>query len=148
MLHSCKEWSDILKVVSVGGGEAANLKACHFSHFQFQLCHQRSLLKCHSTFYIYGQLVKKVSFRFLKHALFIELLPRISWRTFEGQCLYILLDTTYQKSEWPFFDQWSIDVKSVVTFQKWPLVVELKLKTWKMTSLQIYNVTSTNRCYF
>ena len=51
--------SDILKVASVGGGESANLKACHFSHFQFHLCHQRSLLKCHRTFYIYGPLVKK-----------------------------------------------------------------------------------------
>ncbi len=30
------------------------MKVYHFSHFQFQLCHQRSLLKCHCTFYIYG----------------------------------------------------------------------------------------------
>ncbi len=35
-----------------------------------------------------------------------------------------------------------------MTFQKWPLVAEVKLKTWKMTSIQICNLTSTNRCYF
>ncbi len=77
MLHRCKKCSDILKVASVGGGEIANLKAYHFSHFEFQLCHQRSLLKCRYTFYIYGPLVKKVSFRFLKDALLTELSPRI-----------------------------------------------------------------------
>ena len=45
MLHRCKEtYTDIFKVASVGGGEIANLKAGHFSYFQFQLCHQRSLL--------------------------------------------------------------------------------------------------------
>ena len=31
MLHRCKKCGDILKVASVGGGELANLKACHFS---------------------------------------------------------------------------------------------------------------------
>ncbi len=56
---------NVLKVASVGGGDIANLQACHFSRFQFQLCHQRSLLKCHYTFYICRPLVKKVSFRFL-----------------------------------------------------------------------------------
>ena len=94
MLHRWKKCSDILKVACVGGGEIVNLNACHFSYFQFQLCHQRSLLKCHCTCYIYGQLVKKVSFRLFKHALFIELSPRISRRTFEGQRRYILLDKT------------------------------------------------------
>ena len=66
MVSSCKKCSDILKVASVGRGEMANMKQCHFSHFEFQLCHQRSLLKCHCTFYIYGPLVKKSTFRFLK----------------------------------------------------------------------------------
>ncbi len=99
MLHRCKKCSDIFKVSSVGGGEIANLKACHFSLFQFQLSHQRSLLKCHCTFYIYGPVVKKATFRFLKQALFIELSSKISWRTFEGQCLHIWLDkTAYTRS--------------------------------------------------
>ena len=61
MLHRCKKWSDILKVASVGGGEIADLKSCHFSHFQFQLCHQGSLLKCHCTFYIWTIGQKAVS---------------------------------------------------------------------------------------
>ncbi len=56
MLHRSKKYRDILKVASVVGGEIANLKACHFPLFHFQLCHQRSLLKCHCTFYIYGLL--------------------------------------------------------------------------------------------
>ncbi len=43
MLHRGEKCSDILKVASVGGGESAHLNACHFSHSQFQLCHQRSL---------------------------------------------------------------------------------------------------------
>ena len=34
-LHRCKKCSDILKVTSGGRAEIANLKACHFSHFQF-----------------------------------------------------------------------------------------------------------------
>ena len=33
MVHRCKKCNDILKVASVGGGEHASLKACHFSHF-------------------------------------------------------------------------------------------------------------------
>ncbi len=36
--------------------------------------------------------------------------------------------TIFQKSEWRFFDKGSIDVKSVLTFEKWPPVAELKLK--------------------
>ena len=32
-----KKCSDILKRASVGGGESEHMKACHFSHFQFQL---------------------------------------------------------------------------------------------------------------
>ena len=46
MFHRCKKCSNILKVASVGGGETASLKACHFSPFQLQLCHQRALQKC------------------------------------------------------------------------------------------------------
>ncbi len=37
--------------------------------------------------------------------------------------------TVYQKSERCFFDQVSKDDKSVLTFEKCPLVAELKLKT-------------------
>ena len=31
MLHRCKKFGDILIIAFVGGGESANLKACHFS---------------------------------------------------------------------------------------------------------------------
>ncbi len=41
-----------------------------------------------------------------------------------------------------FFYHWSIDVKSVLSFQKWPLGAELKLKMWKMEGLQICTFTS------
>ncbi len=44
MLHRCKKCSDILKVESVGRGEIANLKACHFSNFQFHLCHGHGIM--------------------------------------------------------------------------------------------------------
>ncbi len=37
--------------------------------------------------------------------------------------------TIFQKFERTFFDQVAIDAKSVLTFEKRPLVVELKLKT-------------------
>ncbi len=142
MLHRCKKCSNNLKVASVGGGEVANLAACHFSHFQFLLCHQRSLLKCHCTFYIYGPLIKKAMFRFFKQALVIELSARISWRTFEGQCLHILHNKT--AIAWFFHNlNVALDVKSVVTFLKWPLLAELKLKMWKMTGFQIFTLDAT-----
>ena len=35
----------------------------------------------------------------------------------------------FQKSERSFFDQVAIDAESVLTFEKCPLVAELKLKT-------------------
>ncbi len=66
MVHRCKKCYDISEVASVGGAEIANLKACHFSHFQFLLCHQRSLLRCHYIFYIYGVLGNKAFCRSLK----------------------------------------------------------------------------------
>ena len=68
-VHRCNKCSDISEVTSGNRAEIANLKVCHFSHFQFQVCHQRSLLKCHCTLYIYGPLVKKVIVRFSKDAL-------------------------------------------------------------------------------
>ena len=37
--------------------------------------------------------------------------------------------TVFQKFERTFFDQVAIDAKSVLTFEKRPLVVELKLET-------------------
>ena len=37
--------------------------------------------------------------------------------------------TVFQKFECTFFDQVDIDAKSVLTFEKRPLVTELKLKT-------------------
>ncbi len=79
MVFNCKKCTDILKVTSGGRAEEANLKLCHFSHFQFQLWHQKALLTFHCTFYIYVPLVKKTTFRFLKYALFTELSPRMSW---------------------------------------------------------------------
>ena len=78
MVFSCKKCIDIQKVTSGGRAEMANLKLCHFSHFQFHQCHQRSLLQCHCAFYIYGLLVKKLSLRFLKDTLLTELSPRMS----------------------------------------------------------------------
>ncbi len=77
-----------------------NLKADNFSRFQLQLCHQRSLLKCHCTFYIYGPLVKIAMFRFLKHALFIELSTKIysSFKansgSFQSMCFIAKSNTT------------------------------------------------------
>ena len=148
MVHRCKKCSDILKVASVGRGEHANLKACHFSHFQFQLCHRRSLQKCLYTFYIYGPLVNKSTFSFLKNCVLAILLCRYCpshvlqdiWgdNSIKRACLKNL----------NVFDQWSIDIKSAVTFLKWPLVAELKFKTWNMTGPQIGTFTSANRCYF
>ncbi len=41
---------------------------------------------------------------------------------------YFYQTTMYQKSEWYFFDQGSIDGKSEVKVEKRHLVVELKLK--------------------
>ncbi len=60
--------------------EIGNLKACHFSCFQFQLWHQRSLLRCHYTFCIYGLLVKKAMFRFLKDCVLAILSSKMSRR--------------------------------------------------------------------
>ncbi len=37
--------------------------------------------------------------------------------------------TIFQKSVWPFFDQVARDAKNVLTFEKRPLVAELKMKT-------------------
>ncbi len=37
--------------------------------------------------------------------------------------------TVFQNFECTFFDQVALDVNSVLTFEKRPLVVELKLKT-------------------
>ncbi len=138
MLQRCKKWSDILNIASVGGGEFTNLKPCHFPRFHFQLCHQRSLLKCHCTFYIYGTFVKKSTFRFLKHALFIELSPWISWRTCEGQCLDILASNSangrsIQNQTKSLFDQRSIDVKSAVR-----LLGELQAKTSRGCRLLLF----------
>ena len=52
--------------------EIENMKNDRLSHFQFQLYHQMSLLKCHSTFYIYGPLGKNDFCKILKRWL-------ISW---------------------------------------------------------------------
>ncbi len=48
----------------------------------------------------------------------------------------------------PYFDQWSIDAKRAVTFEKWPLVVELKLKMWKNTGIQIFHFSSSTTWRF
>ena len=45
---------------------------------------------------------------------------------------YFYQATMYQKSEWYFFDQGSIDGKSEVKVEKCHLVVELKLKVLNM----------------
>ncbi len=45
---------------------------------------------------------------------------------------YFYQATMYQKSEWYFFDQGSIDWKSEVKVEKRHLVVELKLKVLNM----------------
>ena len=44
---------------------------------------------------------------------------------------YICQYTSYQKSEANIFDKGSTDVKSVLTFERWHLVTELKLKMSK-----------------
>ena len=87
-----KKCSDILKIASVGRGESEHVKACHFSHFQFQLCHQRSLLKCHHTFYIYGPLVKKLTFRFLKDCVLAVLSSKMYRRCPSNVLHDILVD--------------------------------------------------------
>ncbi len=50
---------------------------CHrmsdFLYFQFQLCHQRAVFKCQYTFNIYGHLVIKAMFNFLKDGPVIKL---------------------------------------------------------------------------
>ncbi len=54
---------------SIDAKSAVTLENCALVEevtLHFQLCHQRSLLKCHCTFYIYGQWGKKVCTRLLK----------------------------------------------------------------------------------
>ena len=98
MLHRCGNFSNISKVASVGGGESEHLKACQFSHFQFQLCHQRSLLQCHRTFDIHGPLVKKATFRFLKDRV-IAVLSRKMCRHRPSNVLQdILADNSIKKA--------------------------------------------------
>ncbi len=98
-VHRFKKCYDISEVASVGGGEIAYLKACHFSPFEFQLCHQRSLLKCHCTFNIYGPLVKKVFVRFLKDALLTELSPRM-YRSCPSNVLQdVLVDNSFNRHQ-------------------------------------------------
>ena len=48
------------KVTSSGRAEIKNVEII-FSHFQFQLCHQRVLFKFDFTFVIYGQVLKNWS---------------------------------------------------------------------------------------
>ncbi len=43
-------------------------------------------------------------------------------------CTIFFKQTVFQKSEGRFFDKGPIDVKSVLTFEKWSLMAELKLK--------------------
>ncbi len=59
---------------SRSGGIAENEKVtdCTIFCFQFQLCHQRALFKYLHIFSIYGHLVKKVSYRFLKDGLVVK----------------------------------------------------------------------------
>ncbi len=66
MFHRCKKCNDILKVAYVGRDEHVSLS---FFTFSIQLCHQRSLQKCHYTFYIYGPLGRKVFCQILKSCL-------------------------------------------------------------------------------
>ncbi len=72
---------------------------------------------------------------------------------FQTFCPIILLNNHLLTIWQNFFEQLSIDVKSAVTFQKWPLVAELKLKKkkkTKMTDLQTFNFSSatTGHCTF
>ncbi len=130
MLHRCKKCNNILKVASVGGGEIANLKACHFSHFQFQLCHQRSLQKCQCTFYIYGPLVKKATFRFLKDCVLEVLSSKMSRRCPSSVLQDILGDNSIKKAK---------HVSKIWTKLFWPMV-----HRYKMCS-NILKVTSGGR---
>ena len=98
MVFSCEKCIDILKGASVGGGELTNLKTCHFSHFQFHLCHQMSLLKYHCTFFIYGPLVKTLVFRFVKDALLTELSPRMYSSSASGVHQHVLGDNSVQRA--------------------------------------------------
>ena len=47
----------------------------------------------------------------------------------------------FQKSEGQFFDKRSIDVKSALTFEKWPPAAELKIEN-------IFNFSSDTRAFF
>ncbi len=64
------------------------LKMCkHLKCFQFQLCHQRVLFKCLHIFSISDQLVKKVSYRFLKDSLVVKW----SSKTYQGVSFLVIL---------------------------------------------------------
>ncbi len=54
---------------------------------------------------------------------------------------YFYQDTMYQKSEWYYFDQGSIDGKSEVKVEKCHLEVELKLKMLNMQKL-IFSIST------
>ena len=60
------QFSIISEVTSGGRAEIENVKNDRPLDLQFQLCYQRSLLKCPNTFYMYGLLGKNVLARFLK----------------------------------------------------------------------------------
>ncbi len=61
--------SDMSEVTSGARADIENVKNDRPSDLQFQLYHQRSLLKCHCTFYIYGALGKKVLCQILQRWL-------------------------------------------------------------------------------
>ncbi len=50
--------------------------------------------------------------------------------------------TVFQKNELSFFDQVAIDAKSVTTFEKHPLVAELKLKTVKIAHFVTFSISA------
>ncbi len=89
MLHRCKKCSYILQAASVGGGEIANLEPCHFSISALPPEVTSEMLLHFS----YQWTIGKRYIQIFKHGLFIELSPRTSWRTCEGQRLDLLLDT-------------------------------------------------------
>ncbi len=47
--------------------------------------------------------------------------------------LLFIIETFFQKSVCNFFEEWSVVAKSAVTFEKCPLVEELKSKIQKST---------------
>ncbi len=78
-VHRCQKCNGIWKMTTGNWAKTENVKKCRPSDFHFQLFHQMALVNCHCSFSIYGPLVTKGSYKFLKDGILTKLFNKIAW---------------------------------------------------------------------